>query len=115
MGTEGHSYLTTAQLADLEIAAVPVLDAFNSPPYLVGSVEERADFRDVDVRTILDDDEFDALFGERPQLWALVCLLTRWIEDDPSLATAFARSLDSGQLSKECLSLLAKHGASVAA
>ena len=41
--------------------------------------------------------------------------VTRWIEDDPSLATAFARSLDSGQLSKECLSLLAKHGASVAA
>lgn len=68
-------YLTTAQLADLELAAVPIKDAFGHPPYLVGSANDRKSYRDVDVRTILADEEFDALFGTRPKLWAFVCLL----------------------------------------
>lgn len=36
--------------------------AFGGPPYLVGSCLERPDYRDVDVRLILDDEEYAALF-----------------------------------------------------
>jgi hypothetical protein len=36
-------------------------------PFLVGSVTERADYRDVDVRTILPDKAFDRWFRERPE------------------------------------------------
>src|SRR4051812_13344444 len=35
-------------------------------PYLVGSVHDRPDFRDVDVRVILEDEIFDGQYGERP-------------------------------------------------
>jgi hypothetical protein len=34
-------------------------------PFLVGSVTERADYRDVDLRTILPDKSFDRLFRKR--------------------------------------------------
>lgn len=40
-----------------------VRDAFGSIPYLVGSALKTKEFRDVDVRLILDDAEFTALFG----------------------------------------------------
>lgn len=36
-------------------------------PFLVGSATERADFRDVDVRTILSDSAFDRLFRRRTE------------------------------------------------
>jgi hypothetical protein len=51
-----------------------VTEAFDHPPYLVGSANSEDTFRDVDVRTILDDDEFDVIFGTRPKLWSMVCL-----------------------------------------
>lgn len=41
-----------------------VHDAFGHRAYLVGSALVRSDYRDVDVRLILPDDEFAALFGE---------------------------------------------------
>lgn len=67
------SGLTTAQLARLEHACRVVWKAFDGDTYLVGSAEEGRDFKDVDVRTILDDAEFDALFGGRPKVWSLFC------------------------------------------
>ena len=47
--------------------------------YLVGSSMERRDFRDVDVRYIMGDAEFDRMFpcgGDRAHsaLWSLMCL-----------------------------------------
>lgn len=68
------SYLSGSQLIVLNNACVPITEAFGHPPYLVGSVTERHDFRDVDVRSILPDDEFDAIFGGREFLWSLFCL-----------------------------------------
>lgn len=67
------SYLTTAQFHRLELACRPIYLAFNDPPYLVGSARESPDFHDVDLRVILSDEEFDALFGSRPNLWGLLC------------------------------------------
>lgn len=54
-------------------------DAFGHLPYLVGTASVGKQWRDVDVRLILPDDEFDALFppvgpGQFPDgLWSLLC------------------------------------------
>jgi len=73
VGGEG---LTTAQLTRLELACVAVSDGLGHPPYLVGSATERSDFKDVDVRSIMADEEFDCLFGGEcgRSRWALFCL-----------------------------------------
>ena len=80
------SGLTTLQLARLEHACGVVWDAFGGDAYLVGTADESAEFHDVDVRTILDDDEFDALFGDRRKVWALVCLaVSQYLTDASGL------------------------------
>ena len=68
------SYLTTSQFTVLNDACIAVTEAFGAPPYLVGSVTERPDFRDVDLRLILADEDFDHWFDGRVMLWSLVCL-----------------------------------------
>lgn len=68
-----QSYLTTVQFALLNSACAPIYRALG-PTYLVGSVTRRADFRDVDLRVILPDEEFDALFDHGEALWSLMCL-----------------------------------------
>lgn len=52
-----------------------VRDAFDSVPYLVGSAAKGKEWRDVDVRLILEDERFDREFGEltRPR-----CINARW-------------------------------------
>ena len=60
----------------LNNACIPIAEAFGHHPYLVGSATERGDYRDVDVRSILPDDEFDAIFDGRAPLWSLLCLAT---------------------------------------
>lgn len=52
--------------------------------YLVGSVLSRHDYRDVDVRCILSDDEFEALFpkdadGLRPRWMLMSMALSAWL------------------------------------
>ena len=69
------SRLTTLELHLLDTACVPVQAAFGST-YLVGTAEGGPVYRDVDVRTILDDEDFDLLFGGEAgqRRWALTCL-----------------------------------------
>ena len=62
----------------LDQACIVVGRAFDSTPYLVGSALDRADYRDVDVRVILDDDAYAAMFrgrvpGKVQPLWSLLC------------------------------------------
>ena len=66
------SFLTTADFARLNYACVIVTEALGQHPYLVGSVNSKTGWRDVDVRSILPDDEFDARFPEQGQ-WGLFC------------------------------------------
>lgn len=84
------NYLSPHQMQRLNLACLPVRDAFGRPPYLVGSVHQRADFRDVDVRTILADQEFDRWFTLGPNdkdgaahadpRWVLICsALSEWL------------------------------------
>lgn len=70
-------YLTQPQFYRLNQACRAVEEAFPSGlgTYLVGSSLERADFRDVDVRVILEDEEFRRLFpsGVSGPFWSLLC------------------------------------------
>ena len=55
------SYLTVLEEWRLDQACAPLWKVPGWHTYHVGSSTERRDFRDVDLRTILPDDEFDAI------------------------------------------------------
>lgn len=63
----------------LEAVGHEIYAAFGHLPYLVGSAAVSKQWRDVDLRLILPDDEFDALFPGINQAtwadakWALLC------------------------------------------
>jgi hypothetical protein len=78
--SDRKSYLNVVQFARLEHACSVVADGLGHPPYLVGSSTESSDYRDVDLRVIMPDDEFDRLFTSTGSaafpggLWGLLCL-----------------------------------------
>lgn len=57
------SYLSVPDFHRLNWACRPIREAFGEPPYLVGSALVRPDFRDIDLRLILDDDVVTRMFG----------------------------------------------------
>jgi hypothetical protein len=57
------SYLSPPDFHRLNWACLPITEAFGTPPYLVGSALTRPDFRDIDIRLILDDEAFDRMFS----------------------------------------------------
>jgi hypothetical protein len=69
-------YLSTLEMYNLDTACRLITRAFGKHLYLVGTCAEGKRYRDVDVRLILDDDQFDALFPEAPAplLWELLCI-----------------------------------------
>lgn len=67
------SGLSTHDLNVLDDACHVFVTAFGTHPYLVGSAGEFAAYRDVDVRLILDDKEFDTLCPTRDR-WELLSL-----------------------------------------
>lgn len=71
--TRSASYLSPQQMFALDLACKPIMEAFGDPPYLVGSVTETPNFRDVDVRLILDDDQYDRLIV-RPEIRTLLSM-----------------------------------------
>ena len=56
------SYVGAPAIFSLKTACQDLDRAFGSPVYLVGSALERPDWRDVDVRMIMDDEKFATLF-----------------------------------------------------
>lgn len=72
------NYVPAPHFYHLNQACALIEKAFDSYPYLVGSSIERRDFRDVDVRLILDDAKYDQLFHDKDAgwtnaLWSLMC------------------------------------------
>jgi hypothetical protein len=57
------SYLSPPDFHRLNWACVPIRRAFKEPPYLVGSVLTRPDFRDIDIRLILNDDVVERILA----------------------------------------------------
>jgi transcriptional regulator with XRE-family HTH domain len=66
------TYLSPPDFRRLDWACRPIADAFDKPPYLVGSVLTRPDFRDVDLRLILPDERVAALDGGDPKVRLLL-------------------------------------------
>lgn len=82
--------LTTAQLHNLDKACADIRLAFGHPPYLVGTAGfGEGPFRDVDVRLILGDDEFDAVCPTRER-WELLCqAVGAWLSERTGLPVDF--------------------------
>lgn len=55
------SYLGPHEMFLLDHACKPIVEAFDDYPYLVGSVMESGDYRDVDVRLMLEDGHYERL------------------------------------------------------
>ncbi len=77
---ERANWLPSPHFFLLNQACLALNDAFGGIHcYLVGSSLHRRDYRDVDVRCILDDEHFDRLFPEakeapsRNALWSIMC------------------------------------------
>lgn len=55
------SYLSPPDFGRLDLACFAIYRSFRAP-YLVGSCLTRPDFRDIDIRCILADEDFDRMF-----------------------------------------------------
>ena len=101
------SYIGAPACFALEIACKAVQEAFRptgdgrlGQVYVVGSALERADWRDVDVRMILDDASFAELFPdaclragaawEFDPRWTLLCVaISQWMSKETDLPIDF--------------------------
>jgi hypothetical protein len=105
--TEKHrvSYLTVSQAYDLNIACRP-LALFGYGTFHVGSSLERADYHDVDLRCILPNKEFDAMFKDDtdPRLAFLNTAISEWVQSRTGLPIdfQFQRMTDANEKFKGC-------------
>ncbi|MFF2388939.1 hypothetical protein [Agromyces sp. NPDC058104] len=72
------SAFSPRQMFLLDLACGPIVDAFGGLGYgafLVGTAATRGEYRDVDVRVILEDDRYDALLAATsPEMMAFLGL-----------------------------------------
>lgn len=84
--------LTTVELYHLDAACRLISRAFDGgPPFLVGTAADgsAATYRDVDVRLMLDDDEFAAVCPTLAR-WELLCLaISAYLRDRTGLPVDF--------------------------
>lgn len=74
------NYVPAPHYFNLNMACIPVADALGYGCYLVGSSLEKRDYRDVDIRAIISDEEWARLFpgleaghGQWHPLWSMMC------------------------------------------
>ncbi len=92
-------YLGQLNWYNLNVACETVYRAFGDMPCVVGSALERADYRDVDVRLILSDEEFRERFPFQPpdptgknndHEWAFICnAISEWLRARTGLPIDF--------------------------
>ena len=83
--------LTTVELYNLDAACRIIRRAFGGPPYLVGTagVGGADTYRDVDVRLMLDDEQFAAVCPDLAR-WELLCLaISAYLRDRTGLPIDF--------------------------
>ena len=95
----GHhraNFLGAPEALNLNVVCSTLVEAFGHNIYLVGSAIEHRDYRDVDVRCILDDEEYDRMFSnstKNQQLnaaWCLVCAaISEWMKNRTGLPIDF--------------------------
>lgn len=90
METTRASFLNTVETFNLESACVPLTKAFGPCTYQVGSSLKRANYRDVDLRCILDDDEFETLLlSTTERLEFLNAVISEWLQARTGLPIDF--------------------------
>jgi len=95
MKTRNH-WIGAPAMFNLNQCCRPLVDAFGQCIYLVGSATEKRDYRDVDVRVILDDEAFNKMFpciGSNHQLdamWSVICTsISEWLGSRTGLLIDF--------------------------
>lgn len=91
------NFVGAPQFYNLQCSCAMLVEAFGYHIYHVGSSLDRRDYRDVDVRCILPDEEFDRLFpnisGSNYQtdaFWNLVCCaISEWLQTRTNLPIDF--------------------------
>ena len=91
------NYIAAPHYFNLNIACRVLTDAFGHNLYLVGSSLLRRDYRDVDVRCILDDSEFDRMFTKAnptaahyDPLWSIMSSsISLWLSQHSGLPVDF--------------------------
>jgi len=91
------NYIAAPAFFNLNHACAVLLEAFpraNVGCYLVGSALVRRDHRDVDVRLMLSDEEYDRMFrvsgGYMDALWSLMCTtISLWLSQQTGLPIDF--------------------------
>ena len=93
------NYLLISQFFNLNHACRALTDAFGFNVYMVGSVLKSPKFRDVDLRVILEDEDYERMFpkverkphsGERHPLLALLnCSISEWLQARTGLPIDF--------------------------
>jgi len=90
------NYLGVPAAFNLNHECKQIFDAFGHMPFLVGSCITKRDFRDVDLRLILPDDEFKELFPSGIKTlqfdgrWSLLCVvISEWLSARTGLPIDF--------------------------
>lgn len=89
-----YNYVGVPETLILDQQVYLLNKAFGEVCYQVGSSTERTTYRDVDVRMIMDDKKFDALFGERggssSLFWSIMCAsISEWLNRRTGLPVDF--------------------------
>lgn len=83
------NFLTVAQQFNLDRACSVVMDAYGPHIYLVGSVLHKRDYRDVDVRCVLDDATYDRLFPNAQIAYLVGVTIAEWLSRRTDLPVDF--------------------------
>lgn len=86
------SFLTVSQQYDLNVVCRPLAVLFGYGVFHVGSSLERADYRDVDLRCILSNDEYDRMFAgdkEGKRVKFLNVAISEWVQSRTGLPIDF--------------------------
>jgi hypothetical protein len=91
------NYLGAPQYQNLQCACAMLVRAFGEHIFLVGSCLDKREYRDVDVRCILPDADFDRLFPNASgnsqhtdALWCLICpAIAEWLRARTDLPIDF--------------------------
>ena len=83
------SFLPLSDFFRLDYCCRNLDDAFGHVPYLVGSVLQRADFRDVDLRLMLPDETFKAMFPNEYAHLFLNMVVSDWLKARTGLPIDF--------------------------
>lgn len=83
------SYLNVPDFFRLDWCCAGLFQAFGRPPYLVGSALSRPTWRDVDVRLMLPDEQFERMFPNQYALLFLNATVSDWLKAQTGLPIDF--------------------------